>query len=109
MDFIFKIVPNPINVRNEQIQFVGNVNKLLFAGVPNGCTIKIFTERGDFVTDVAESEEGYAWYLTTEWQQVLVSGIYIAYFIMDEDYQDDKTGVRFDKGDTIVKKFIVIR
>jgi hypothetical protein len=38
-----------------------------------------------------------------------VSGVYIAHFVMEEDYQDNKTGVRLDKGDTMVKKFIVIR
>jgi hypothetical protein len=109
MEFLIKIVPNPINVRNEQIQFIGNVNKLLFAGVPSGCKIRVYTERGDFVTEVTESEAGYAWFLTTEWQQILVSGVYIAHFVMEEDYQDNKTGVRLDKGDTMVKKFIVIR
>ena len=109
MEFIIKIVPNPINVRNEQIQFIGNVNKLLFAGVPTGCKIRIYTERGDFVAEVTESEAGYAWYLTTEWQQILVSGVYIAHFVMEEDYYDSKTGVRLDQGDTMVKKFIVIR
>jgi len=109
MEFIIKVVPNPINVRNEQIQFIGNVNKLLFAGVPTGCKIRIYTERGDFVTDVTESEAGYAWYLTTEWQQILVSGVYIAHFVMEEDYLDNKLGFRLDKGDTMVKKFIVIR
>jgi hypothetical protein len=109
MEFLIKVVPNPINVRNEKIQFIGNVNKLLFAGVPSGCKISIYTERGDFVTEVTESEAGYAWFLTTEWQQILVSGVYIAHFVMEEDYQDNKTGVRLDKGDTMVKKFIVIR
>ena len=109
MSFIVKVVPNPINVRNEDIQYIGNVNKLLFAGVPTGCKIQIFTERGDYVTDVEEAEAGYAWYLTTDWQQILVSGVYIARFIMEEDYYDDKTGVRFDIGDTIIKKFIIIR
>lgn len=109
MDFIIKIVPNPINVRNEQIQFLGNVNKLLFAGAPSGCKISIYTERGDFVTDVTESETGFVWYLTTDWQQILVSGVYIAHFIMEEDFEDPKTGVKFEVGDTIIKKFIVIR
>jgi hypothetical protein len=109
MHLLVKIVPNPINVRNEKIQFRGNVNKLLFAGVPSGCKIKVFTERGDFVADIEQSEEGYAWYLTTDWQQILVSGVYIAYFEMQEDFEDPKTGVRFKEGDTIVKKFIVIR
>ena len=109
MQLLVKIVPNPINVRNEKIQFRGNVNKLLFAGVPTGCRIKIYTERGDFVTDIEQTEEGYAWYLTTQWQQILVSGVYIAHLEMYEDFEDTKTGVRFKEGDTIVKKFIVIR
>jgi|GEM_PF-170871 len=109
MELLVKIVPNPINVRNERIQFVGNVNKLLFAGVPNGCLIKIFSERGDFVADVEQSEEGYAWYLTSDWQQILVSGVYIAHFEMQQDFADAKTGVRLKKGDSMIKKFIVIR
>ena len=109
MELLVRVVPNPINVRNEDIQFKGNVNKLLFAGVPGGCRIRIFTERGDFVTDVTESEAGYAWYLTTEWQQILVSGVYIAYFEMEEDYTNPKNGVQLKKGDTMIKKFIIIR
>jgi hypothetical protein len=109
MNQLVKIVPNPINVRNEQIQFKGNVNKLLFAGVPSGCRIRIFTERGDYVTDITQSEAGYAWYLTTEWQQILVSGVYIAYLEMEEDFENPKTGVQLKKGDTIIKKFIIIR
>ncbi|MFA6617531.1 MAG: hypothetical protein WCT23_00475 [Candidatus Neomarinimicrobiota bacterium] len=109
MKEIIKIVPNPINVRNEAIQFQGNVNKLLFAGVPSGCKIRVFSERGDFVAEVNEAEEGYAWYLTTDWQQILVSGVYIAHFEMFEDFESEKTGVRLDRGDSIIKKFIIIR
>ncbi|MFO7841665.1 MAG: hypothetical protein R6V48_05875 [Fidelibacterota bacterium] len=109
MDFLIKIVPNPINVRNEPIQFRGNVNKLLFAGVPSGCRIKIYSERGDFVADVEESEEGFAWYLTTDWQQILVSGIYIAHFEMMDDFENPKTGVELRQGDSTIKKFIIIR
>jgi hypothetical protein len=109
MKALVKIVPNPINVRSELIQYVGNVNKLLFAGVPSGCKIRVFTERGDFVSEITESEAGYAWYLTTDWQQILVSGVYIAHFEMIEDFESEKTGVRLDRGDSIVKKFIIIR
>ncbi len=109
MDLLIKIVPNPVNVRNEDIQFVGNVNKLLFAGVAKGCRIRIYTERGDFVAEVEESEEGFAWYLTTDWQQILVSGVYIAHFEMVSDFADAKTGVELKTGDSIIKKFIVIR
>lgn len=109
MKEIIKIVPNPINIRSEKIQFQGNVNKLLFAGVPSGCKIKIFSERGDFIAEVTESEQGYAWYLTSDWQQILVSGVYIAHFEMFEDFADEKTKVRLDRGDSIIKKFIIIR
>lgn len=109
MNFIIKIVPNPINIRSEQIQFIGNVNKLLFAGVPTGCKISIYTERGDFVTDIRESEAGYTWYLTSDWQQILVSGVYLARFVMEEDYEDLSAGVSFLTGDAVIKKFIVIR
>lgn len=109
MKSLVKIVPNPINVRSEAIQYVGNVNKLLFAGVPSGCRIKVYTERGDFVAEITESEAGYAWYLTTDWQQILVSGVYIAHFEMVENFESEKTGVRLDRGDSIIKKFIIIR
>ena len=109
MKELVKVVPNPINVRSEQIQYIGNVNKLLFARVPSGCRIKIYTERGDYVAEVTESEEGYAWYLTTDWQQILVSGVYIAHLEMIEDFYSDRTGVRLDRGDSIFKKFIIIR
>ncbi len=109
MSLLIRVVPNPINVRNENIQFLGNVNKLLFAGVPSGCKISIYSERGDYVTDVEESEAGYTWFLTTDWQQILVSGVYIARFVMEEDFDDPQTGVSLLAGDAVIKKFIVIR
>lgn len=97
-----RVVPNPFNIRSRNY---GNPNdpssiennKLLFVGLPEECTIRIFTISGDLVktihhTNGLGSEE---WNQVSDSNQFIVSGLYIAH-------------VESDLGNEIIK-FVVIR
>jgi len=107
-----RIVPNPYNIRSEEVQYPGEPDKIMFYNVPAYCRIKIFTERGDLVQTI-EHDDGSGdqeWLSTTSSRQVIVSGIYLAHFEVTQDYPDPTTGeILYRKGDSTVKKFIVIR
>ncbi|MBO8152958.1 MAG: fibronectin [Candidatus Marinimicrobia bacterium] len=108
-----RIVPNPYNVKAREIQFgEGAPDRIMFYELPPVCDIKIYTERGDLIkvihhTDGSGDEE---WNCNTMYRQVVVSGIYLAYIEVTQDYHDPETGeLIYRKGDSIVKKLIVIR
>jgi hypothetical protein len=107
-----RIVPNPWNIRSRKIQY-GNSDltrdQLEFFNLPPYCKISIFTENGDLVTTInhtstaANPNAQEPWNLTTSSRQIVVSGIYIAYFEVTKD------ALGFRNGDHIIKKFVVIR
>lgn len=110
-----RIVPNPWNIRSRNIQFGTNdrttVDRLAFYNLPPKCLIKIYTEVGDLVATinhVSTSGDDY-WNSLTSSRQLVVSGLYIAYFEVTEDKLDDTGKLIYRKGDTIFKKFIIIR
>ena len=77
----------------------------MFYNIPPFCTIKIYTERGDLIQTIEHTDGSgdEAWTSITSSRQVVVSGLYIAYFEVTED------AGAFKKGDNIIKKFIIIR
>lgn len=90
-----RVVPNPYSAAGKT--YPGEVDKINFTGLPAECTITIFTTNGDYVhkiehTDGSGSE---SWDLQTEFNQYIVSDVYIY-------------TVKSDLGDH-VGKFIVIR
>jgi len=109
-----RVVPNPYNIRARELQFGedSQYDRLAFYGLPPYCRIKIFTERGDLIWS-REHNDGSGdelWDSITSSGQIIVSGIYIAYFEVTQDYEDPETGeLLFRKGDNIIRKFIVIR
>jgi hypothetical protein len=96
-----RVIPNPWDIRSRELQFgseSGLEDRIAFFGLPAKCTIKIFTERGDLVK-IIEHANGSAddyWHQETESRQIVVSGLYIAYF----ETPDGKSAFR---------KFIIIR
>ena len=70
----------------------------MFYNIPGQCTIKIFTERGDLITTIEHTDGSgdEAWNSITDFRQVIVSGLYIAY-------------IETPDGESIHKKFIIIR
>lgn len=95
-----RIVPNPFHVgASANLRYPG-AERIGFLDIPGECTIKIYTERGDLVKTI-EHTDGTGdefWNLQTEAQQMLVSGLYIAAI------EDHTRG-----GETVMKKFIVVR
>jgi len=95
-----RVVPNPWNIRNRGLQYgkAGDKDKLMFLDVPGYCKIKIFTERGDLIKVINHNDGSgdQAWNLTTSSRQIVVSGIYIAYFETPD-------------GKSTFRKFVVIR
>ena len=97
------IVPNPYNISASQLQFTGDLNKIMFFGLPEQCTIRIFTESGDLVKTIEHLGSGdepwgkveFEWQ-TTDDGQLVVSGIYIAH-------------IETPDGKSVIKKFVVVR
>lgn len=107
-----RIVPNPYNKRARDLQYLEEPDKIMFLDIPGYCVIKIYTERGDLIATINHDDGSgdETWNCVTSSRQVVVSGIYLAYFEVTKDIKDPKTGESlFRKGDSIIKKFIVIR
>lgn len=97
-----RIVPNPYNLGSDQsLRWPGESgqNRIAFWDLPGEATIRIYTEIGQLVKTIEHiGGSGVEnWDLTTDSNQRIVSGIYIAVI------HDDATG------DQVIKKFVVIR
>jgi hypothetical protein len=95
-----RIVPNPYNLgANQELRWPDQQNKIAFLDIPGNSTIEIYTELGELVTTIEHTDGSgdQNWNMTTESNQLIVSGIYIA-VIRDND-----------TGEQVVKKFVVIR
>lgn len=99
-----RVVPNPYNINAEDLQYVGEPDKIIFMNVPPVCTIKIYTIRGDLVK-VIEHTDGSGdqpWgdipndHMTTQSHQIPVSGLYIAY-------------IETPEGKNTIVKFAIVR
>ena len=109
------MVPNPWNIKARNIQF-GTTDpttrdRLGFYNLPPICKIKIYTELGDLVATIDHtngSGDDY-WQSLTSSRQVVVSGLYIAYFEVTQDAFDKQGNILYKNGDSIFKKFIIIR
>lgn len=107
-----RIVPNPYNIKARNFNYPGEQDKITFLNIPAFCTIKIYTERGDLIKTLEHNDGSgdESWNSTTSSRQVIVSGVYIAHFEVTKDYYDTQNGnLLYKKGDSKVKKFVVIR
>ncbi len=108
-----RVVPNPYNIKARSIQYEQEGrNRLAFYGLPENCIIKIYTERGDLVKTIIHNDGSgdELWDSRTESGQLIVSGLYIVYFEVMDDIYDQTTGVlKHKKGESIYRKFVVIR
>lgn len=93
-----RVVPNPYYIRARRQQFPGDPDKLFFYNIPGVCTIKIYTERGDLIRTIEHTDgsgdEG--WDSTTDFGQVVVSGVYIAV-------------IQTPDGRQAIRKFVIVR
>lgn len=97
-----RLVPNPVNLGvDQELRWPGEVgrNQLTFWNIPGQCTISIYTELGEHVRTLEHTNGSGVenWSLTTESNQRIVSGIYIAVIRNN------------DTGEEVIKKFVVIR
>jgi hypothetical protein len=107
-----RIVPNPYNINARKYQVLDESgDKIMFYNIPKVCRIKIFTERGDLVNTLIHTDGSgdHEWKQLTSSRQVVVSGLYIAHIEVLEDQYDDTNQLVLKKGDSIVKKFVIIR
>jgi hypothetical protein len=108
-----KIVPNPFNIKAQRLQFgESDRDRIMFYNLPPKCLIKIFTERGDLIKTIHHTDGSgdEAWNSVTSSKQIVVSGLYIAYFEVTEDHKDPISGeILYRLGESEIKKFIIIR
>ena len=107
-----RIVPNPYYISSRDIQFgESSQDRLAFYNLPDVCTIKIYTETGDLVETIRHTDGSgdELWHSLTSSSQLVVSGLYIAYFEVTEDIIDSNGNRTYKKGDSTFKKFIIIR
>jgi hypothetical protein len=107
-----RVVPNPFNIVGRDVQFGKDTpDRLAFYGLPPYCTIKIYTETGDLIQtlnhDNGSGDE--IWHSLTSSDQIVASGLYIAYFEVTADYKNNAGELLFKKGDNAFRKFIIIR
>lgn len=95
-----RVVPNPyvISQQESAVRFFRQ-DQLAFYDVPAQCTIRIFTENGELVKTIEHTDNtgDEFWSLTTDANQVVVSGIYLAH-VLDKD-----------TGSSVIRKFVIIR
>ncbi|MFH1851939.1 MAG: fibronectin type III domain-containing protein [Candidatus Neomarinimicrobiota bacterium] len=107
------IVPNPYNISANKLQYSeSGVDKIGFLNIPGKCVIKIYSERGDLIETI-QHDDGSGdeyWNSISSARQVVVSGLYIAYFEVSENIFDEETGEKiFSKGENTFRKFIIVR
>lgn len=109
-----RVVPNPWNIRSRELYFgtePTSQDRIAFYGLPPKCKIQIYTESGDLIQTIDHTDGSgmELWHSFTSSRQLVVSGVYIAYFEVTEDYINEKGILVFKKGDNTFRKFIVIR
>jgi hypothetical protein len=95
-----RVVPNPYDIRSRMFQFgeYSQYDRIAFYGLPPICDVKVYTERGDLIWEKYHDDGSgdELWDSMTSSRQVVVSGIYILY-------------VETPDGDSVIRKFVVIR
>lgn len=82
-----RIVPNPYNINDPQLiktlgQSATQSRGITFYNLPVNCTIKIYTENGDFIQTIHNGNLGsIPWDMLSFNQQAVYSGVYIAVFL----------------------------
>ncbi|MCB9209058.1 MAG: hypothetical protein H6610_01015 [Ignavibacteriales bacterium] len=107
-----RVVPNPFHIQARKLQFgVDAGDRIAFLGLPAECIIKIFTERGDLIETIHHNDGtgDELWDSRTLSEQILVSGLYIAYIEVTKDIYNEEDKLVLKKGESIFRKFIVIR
>ena len=72
-----RVVPNPYSAAG--FTYPGEPDKIVFMGLPGECTISIYTSNGDYVHKIEHNDGSgtESWNLRTEYNQYIVSDVYI--------------------------------
>ena len=102
-----RVVPNPATAAagtaTGTTGFSGTPNKILFVNLPVKCTLRIFTETGDFVKQIEHfGTADHEWNQRTDNNQFVSSGIYI--LVVTESEALDGTPL-----DNQFVKFVIVR
>ena len=95
-----RVVPNPfVYDKSGKTNYVGQKDKMMFAGLPGPCKITIYSESGDLIDEIDHpSQEGtHEWFGITRFNQFVASGIYVYHVESTEG-----------KG-SVMGKFVIIR
>jgi len=97
---LVRVVPNPYDIRARSLQYGEDFqyDRINFFGLPEVCTVKVFTERGDLIWEKYHDDGSgdEIWNSLTSSGQIVVSGIYILY-------------VETPDGRSVIRKFVIIR
>lgn len=109
-----RVVPNPYDIRARVYQFGDKFqyDRIAFYGLPPVCDVKVLTERGDIIWEKEHTNftGDELWDSMTSSGQIVVSGVYILYVEVTEDTYDEDTGeLTFSKGESVFRKFVIIR
>ena len=72
-----RVIPNPYSAAG--LTYPGEDDKILFTGLPAECTITIYTTNGDYVHKIEHTDGSgdESWNLRTEYNQYIVSDVYV--------------------------------
>jgi hypothetical protein len=112
-----RVVPNPYDIRGRFFQFgdQSQYDRMTFYGLPPLCKLKIFTENGELIWEMNHTRTtgDEVWDSKTSSGQIIVSGIYILYVEVTQDTYDTwinkDNRLLYRKGDSVFRKFVVIR
>jgi hypothetical protein len=97
---LVRVVPNPYDKRSRLFQYGedSQLDRITFYGLPAECKLMIFTERGDLIweKDHNTGTGDEIWDSKTTYGQIVASGIYILL-------------LKTPKGDSVIRKFVIIR
>jgi hypothetical protein len=120
-----RVVPNPYDIRARKWQFAdfatgltGGIDQMEFYGIPPKCKLKIYTESGTLIREINHTNGAgdEAWNLQTSSGQIVVSGVYILYVEVTENYTatedkiashditDEHLKILYHKGDPVYSK-----
>jgi hypothetical protein len=112
-----RVVPNPYDIRARVFQFGASsmYDRIAFYGLPPNCDLRIYTENGELIWQ--KSHRGTTgdvlWNSKTSSGQIVASGIYILYVEVTGDTYDTweakDNRLLYRKGDSVFRKFVIIR
>jgi len=100
-----RVVPNPATIASGKALSAGDLMnaKISFFNLPYKCTLRIFTETGNLVTSMEHlGTADHEWFQLSDYNQYVVSGIYILAVTDAEDLNGNKLDNQF-------VKFVIVR